>query len=129
MKRGFLILLSCLIFFSYSPVNAETVIENDIQLRNDVIYIMLYPFIQKELDKQYGNAPQTECDKIIKIERLPVGTYLFNVTVQSITFEDAHGPPNDLVTITFSNEKSPEWHAIDFKRKRLKENEIPKLCN
>ena len=72
---------------------------------------------------------QFECQKIIQIKRLPVGTYLFNVTVQLITFEDAHGPPNDLVTITFNNETSQDWHAIDFKRKRLKENEIPKLCN
>jgi len=79
--------INCLTLFSYSPVKSETVTENDIQLRNDVIYIMLYPFIQKELDKQYGNAPQTECDKIIKIEKLPIGTYMFNVTVQSITFD------------------------------------------
>ena len=129
MKKSILILLSCLILFSYSFANAETVTENDIQLRNDVIYILLYPFIQKELDKQYGNAPQTECDKIIQIKKLPIGTYLFHITVQAITFEGAHGPPNDLVTITFSNEKTLEWRAFDFKRKRLKENEIPKWCN
>ncbi len=129
MKKRLLILLSCLTFFTHSPATAETVTENDIQLRDDLIYIMFYPFIQKELDKHYGNAPQTECDKIIKIERLPVGTYLFNVTVQAVTFEGAHGPPNDLVTITFSNEKTLDWHAIDFKRKSLKEHEIPKLCN
>ena len=112
--------------FSYSPVQAKTVTENDIQLRDDVIFIMLYPLIQQELKKQYGEITQNECDKIIKIEKLPTGTYIFNVTVQLITFEGAHGPPNDLVTITFSNEKTLDWHAIDFKRKRLKPNEIPK---
>ena len=124
MKKSLLILITFLTLFS--PVQAETVTENDIQLRDDVIFIMLYPLIDKELEKQYGKAPQIECEKIIKIERLPVGTYLFNVTVQAITFEGAHGPPNDLVTITFSNEKTLEWHAIDFKRKRLKAIEIPK---
>ena len=112
--------------FSYSPAKSETVTENEIQLRDDVIFIMLYPLIQQELEKQYGEAQQTECDKIIQIKKLPIGTYIFNVTVQAITFEGAHGPPNDLVTITFSNEKTLEWHAIDFKRKRLKPNEIPK---
>ena len=126
MKKSLLILITFLTLFS--PVQAETITKNDIQLRDDVIFIMLYPLIDKELEKQYGKAPQTECDKIIKIEKLPTGTYIFNVTVQLITFEGAHDSPNDLVTITFSNEKSLEWHAIDFKRKRLKPNEIPK-CN
>lgn len=124
MKKSLLLLI--IFFASFSPVQTETVTENDIQLRDDVIFTMLYPFIDKELEKQYGEGKQIECEKIIKIERLPVGTYLFNVTVQAITFEGAHDPPNDLVTITFSNEKSLGWHAIDFKRKRLRPNEIPK---
>ncbi|MFJ8235410.1 DUF3888 domain-containing protein [Ureibacillus sp. NPDC094379] len=126
MKKSLLILLACLTLFSYSPVQAKTVTENDIRLRDDLILNLLYPSIQKELEKQYGEGKQFECQKIIQIKRLPVGTYLFNVTVQLITFEDAHGPPNDLVTITFNNETSLDWHAIDFKRKRLKTNEIPK---
>jgi len=126
MKKSLLILIACLTLFSYSPVQAETVTENDIQLRDDVIFIMLYPLIQQELEKHYGEVTQNECGEIIQIKRLPVGTYLFNVTVQVRTFEGAHSPPNDLVTITFSNEKILEWHAIDFKRKRLKPNEITK---
>lgn len=126
MKKCLFILIACLTLFSYSPVKAKTVTKNDIQLRDDVIFIMLYPLIQKELEKQYGEIKQNECSKITQIKKLPIGTYLFNVTVQLITFEGAHDPPNDLVTITFSNEKSLEWHAIDFKRKRLKPNEIPK---
>ena len=126
MKKSLLILLACLTLFSYSPVQAKTVTENDIRLRDDLILNLLYPSIQKELEKQYGEGKQFECQQIIQIKRLPVGTYLFNVTVQLITFEDAHDPPNDLVTITFNNETSLDWHVIDFKRKRLKPNEIPK---
>ena len=126
MKKSLLILLACLTLFSYFPVQAKTVTENDIRLRDDLILNLLYPSIQKELEKQYGEGKQFECQKIIQIKRLPVGTYLFNVTVQLITFEDAHGPPNDLVSITFNNETSLDWHAIDFKRKRLKPDEIPK---
>lgn len=124
MKKSLLILIACLTLFS--PVQAETMTENDIQLRDDMIFILLYPLIQQELEKQYGEIKQNECAKIVKIERLPVGTYIFNVTVQVRTFEGAHNPPNDLVTITFSNEKSSKWNAIDFKRKRLKPNEITK---
>ncbi|MDP4086122.1 MAG: DUF3888 domain-containing protein [Bacillota bacterium] len=126
MKNSLLILIACLTFFSYSPVQAETVTKNDLQLREDLIFIMLYPSIQQELKKQYGEIKQNYCGKILQIKKLPIGTYLFNVTVQVTTFEGAHGPPNDLVTITFSNEKSIESQAIDFKRRRLKPNEKTK---
>ncbi|WHY77313.1 DUF3888 domain-containing protein [Neobacillus sp. WH10] len=126
MKKSLLILIACFSLFSYSPVKAETVTKNDVQLRDDLIFIMLYPSIQQELKKQYGEIKQNMCGKITQIKQLPIGSYLFNVTVQVTTFEGAHGPPNDLMTITFSNEKTIEWQAIDFKRRRLKPNEITK---
>lgn len=82
MKKSLLILIACLTFFSYSPVQAETETENDIQLRDDLIFNLLYPSIQKELKKQYGEIIQNECGKIIQINRLLIGTYLYNVTLQ-----------------------------------------------
>ncbi|WHY84672.1 DUF3888 domain-containing protein [Neobacillus novalis] len=126
MRKSLFILIACLILFSYSPVKAETVTKNDVQLRDDLIFILLYPSIQQELKKQYGEIKQNYCGNITQIKKLPQGSYLFNVTVQVTTFECAHSPPHDLVTITFSNEKTIEWRAIDFKRRRLKPNEITK---
>ncbi|MFJ5763693.1 DUF3888 domain-containing protein [Neobacillus sp. NPDC093182] len=124
MKKSILIFISCFFLVPFTPIKAETVTNNDIQLRDDLIFIMLYPSIQQELKKQYGEIKQNHCGEIIQIMKLPIGSYLFNVTVQVTTFEGAHSPPNDLVTITFSNEKTIEWQAIDFKRRRLKPNEI-----
>ncbi|WP_066066103.1 DUF3888 domain-containing protein [Neobacillus soli] len=129
MRKSLYILIACLTLFSYSPVKAETVTKNDVQLRDDLIFILLYPSIQQELKKQYGEIKQNYCGKIVQIKKLPIGTYLFNVTVQVTTFEDAHSPPHDLVTITFSNEKTVEWEAIDFKKRRLKPNEITKCTH
>lgn len=126
MKKGLTILIACLTLFSYSPVKAETVTKDDVQLRDDLIFIMLYPSIQQELKKQYREIKQNMCGKITQIRKLPIGSYLFNVTVQVTTFEGAHSPPHDLVTITFSNEKTIEWQVIDFKKRRLKPNEITK---
>ncbi len=54
-----------------TPVKVENVTENDIQLRDDVIFIMLYPLIDKELEKQYGEAPQIECEKLSKLKGCP----------------------------------------------------------
>ncbi|MCC3359239.1 DUF3888 domain-containing protein [Bacillus sp. REN16] len=129
MKKSLLMLIASFTLLSYSPVKAETVTKNDLELRDDLIFIMLYPSIQQELKKQYGEIKQNMCGKIIKIKQLPIGSYSFNVTVQVTTFEDAHSPPNDLVTITFSNEKTIEWQAIDFKKRRLKPNEITKCMH
>ena len=41
MKKSLLILIACLTLFSYSPVQAETVTKNDVQLRDDVILNLL----------------------------------------------------------------------------------------
>lgn len=123
MKKGISILLSCFTLFSYSPVQAETVTKNDVQLRDDLIYILLVPLIYKVIEKQYGKPKQFYCGNLIQIKKLEQGSYYFDVTVQVTTFEGAHNPPNDLVTITFSNYRSPDWRTIDFKNKRLKPNE------
>jgi hypothetical protein len=126
MRKSLFIFIACLTLFSYSPVKAETVTKNDVQLRDDLIFILLYPSIQQELKKQYGEIKQNYCGNITQIKKLRQGSYLFNVTLQVTTFEGANNPPHDLVTITFSNEKTIEWQAIDFKRRRLKLNEITK---
>ncbi|WP_026565403.1 hypothetical protein [Bacillus sp. UNC41MFS5] len=64
MKKSLLILIACFSLFSYSPVKAETVTKNDVQVRDDLIFIMLYPSIQQELKKQYGEIKQNMCGKI-----------------------------------------------------------------
>lgn len=122
MKRSLLILIAIFTLFSYSPAKAETVTKNDVQLRDDVIIILLFPFIDKEIEKHYGEPKQFYNQRILKIKKLREGSYLFNVTVQVTTFEGAHNPPYDLVTITFSNKVSEDWRAIDFKSRRLKPN-------
>lgn len=121
MKKSLLILIASFTLFSYSPVKAETVTKNDVQLRDDLIISLFFPFIYKEIEKHYGEPRQFYDQRILKIKR--EGSYLFNVTVQVTTFKGAHNPPYDLVTITFSNKDSEDWRAIDFKSRRLKPNE------
>ena len=115
--------MACLLLVPYTPVKAETVNTNEIQLRDDLIFILLYPLIQEELKKQYGEIKQNDCANITQIKKSRQGSYMFEVTVQVITFEGAHNPPNDLVTITFTNSDYQGWQVIEFKSKRLKKNE------
>ncbi|NYE07842.1 hypothetical protein F4694_004683 [Bacillus niacini] len=128
MKKSLLILIACLTLFSYSPVQAETVTKNDVQLRDDVILNLLFSSIDKALEKHFGKSKQWYCQRIIQIKKVePYETYsYFNVTVQVTTFEGAHDVPYDLVTITLSNKNSMEWRAIDVKSRGLKPNEITK---
>jgi hypothetical protein len=123
MKKSLVILIAFLTLFSLSPVQAETVTKNDVQLRDDLIYILLVPVIYKEIEKQYDKPKQFYCGNILKIKRLEQGSNYFDATVQVTTFEGPHNPPNDLVTITFSNYHSPDWRAVDFKSRRLKPSE------
>lgn len=126
MKKSILILFACFTLFCYSPVKADTITKNDVQLRDELILNLLFPLIDKELEKHFGKPKQYYCQQILKIKKLEQGSYYFDVTVQVTTFEGAHNPPYDLVTIKFSNFRSPSWRTIDFKSRRLKPNEITK---
>ncbi len=126
MKKSLLILIACVTLFSCSPVQAETVTKNDVQLRDDIILNFLFLPIDKAIEKHFGKRKQFYCQRILQIKKIePYETYrYFNVTVQLTTFEGAHDFPYDLVTITFSNKYSMEWRAIEVKSKRLKPNEV-----
>ncbi|WP_078382508.1 DUF3888 domain-containing protein [Sutcliffiella halmapala] len=126
MKKSLLIWIACLTIFSCSPVQAENVTKNDIQLRDDVILNLLFPSIDRALEKHFGKLKQFYCPQILQIkEKVEHETYrYFNITVQLTTFEGAHDFPFDLVTITFSNKNSLEFRAIDVKSRRLNSNEI-----
>ncbi|WP_121614484.1 DUF3888 domain-containing protein [Mesobacillus foraminis] len=126
MKKSLLMMIACITIFSYSPVKAETVTKNDLYLREDLILNFLFPLIDKEIKRQLGEPKQFYCSNILNIRKLEQGSYFFDVTVQVIIFEGAHKPPNDLVTITFSNSNYKPWRAIEFKTKRLKPNEVDK---
>ncbi|WP_391122360.1 DUF3888 domain-containing protein [Psychrobacillus sp. L3] len=126
MKKTLFLCISCLYLLSNWSVKADTVDNKDIYLRDDLIYILFTPLINKELEKHFGELKQYYCANIIQIKKTQQGSYFFDVTVQVTTFEGAHNPPNDLVTITFSNSDYKDWHVINFKSKRLKENQIDK---
>ncbi|WP_316572074.1 DUF3888 domain-containing protein [Neobacillus sp. YIM B06451] len=124
-KRAFN--FDCLLkFFLLFTRKAETTTKNDLNFRDDLIFVLLTPLIDKEIDKHYGKVKQYYCAKILKIKKLQQGSYLFDVTVQVRTFEGAHNPPYDLVSITLSNRNPLEWRVMNYNSKRLKPNELTK---
>lgn len=119
MKKHLPILFACLILLSCLPVRAEAANINEVQVRDDLIAYLLFPLIEKQLEKHYGELKQFYNAEVLKVKKLEPGSYDFEVTVQVTTFEGAHNPPNDLVTITFSNYHSLSWQVIDFKSRRI----------
>ncbi|WP_428910714.1 DUF3888 domain-containing protein [Niallia sp. Krafla_26] len=79
-KKSLLILFAIVTLISYSPAKADSVTKNDVQLRYDVIIILLIPFIYKEIEKHYDEPKQFYNQRILKIKRLREGSYLFNIT-------------------------------------------------
>ena len=120
--------IAVMTLFSYSHVQAKTVTENEIQLRDEVILDLLFLTTYKALEEHFGKPKQYYCDQILQIEKKVEPSH-FIVTVQLITFEDAHDFPFDLVTITFSDKNNLEWQAIDINSRTLKPNEITTYTN
>jgi hypothetical protein len=50
MKKSLLILFACFTLFCNSPVKAETITKNDVQLRDELILNLLFPLIDKEIE-------------------------------------------------------------------------------
>lgn len=75
MKKGLLIMIAVFTLFTFSPTKAENVTENDVQLRDDVIIILLFPFIYEEIEKHYGEPKQFYNERILKIKKV---TYLIS---------------------------------------------------
>ncbi|TKC19619.1 DUF3888 domain-containing protein [Robertmurraya kyonggiensis] len=126
MKKILFTLIACLTLFSSPTIMAETVTKNDVRLRDEVILDLLSPAIYKAIDNHFGKPKQYYCSKILQInEKREHETYTYyEVTVQLTTFEGAHVFPFDLVTITFSNKYTVDWHAVHVKSRRLEKNEI-----
>ncbi|HDR8107718.1 TPA: DUF3888 domain-containing protein [Bacillus cereus] len=88
----------CSIFFS-SPSNSFAK-ESREQLLESALLNRYYSVIRQVTEDQY------ECDAVINIKRLGRKDEFvprFEVTLQFLTFQGAHNPPNDKVTLTLED--------------------------
>ena len=88
----------CSIFF-FSP-NYSWAKESKEQLLESALLNRYYSVIRQATEDQY------ECDSVINIKRLGKKDEFvpkFEVMLQFLTFQGAHNPPNDKVTITLED--------------------------
>ncbi|PGB03172.1 DUF3888 domain-containing protein [Bacillus toyonensis] len=117
-KLFYLIMCSIFILFASPSVS---VAQYDAPLMEDALYSVLFPKINKAIEKQYGSLKPYQCPKIISLKKVYSGTYLFQTVIEVTKYEQVGGkivPPFEKVTITFNNEEG-EWEVTKIIVKRL----------
>ncbi|QWU47287.1 DUF3888 domain-containing protein [Bacillus sp. NP247] len=93
-----MISMICSVFF-FSPSNSLAK-ESTEQLLESALLNRYYSVIRQATEDQY------ECDSVINIKRLGKKDEFvprFEITLQFLTFQGAHNPPNDKVTLTLED--------------------------
>ncbi|MDG4656869.1 DUF3888 domain-containing protein [Ectobacillus antri] len=109
MKR--LTILLCMCLYSIPlQVNADAMLE-------DAFFSVLFPKINGALEKRFGVLKKYDCPKIVSMNKMVNGTYLFRATLEVIVYEQQPGqepkPPFQKVSINFNNEDG-EWEAKEL---------------
>ncbi|PFM66441.1 hypothetical protein COJ48_00155 [Bacillus cereus] len=118
--RNLLYVIVCSSFMFFASPNVS-VAQYDAPLMEDALYSVLFPKINRAIEKQYGGLKPYECPRIISLKKMYSGTYLFQAVIEVTKYERVGGkiaPPFEKVTITFNNEEG-EWEVTKVVVKRL----------
>ncbi|EJQ52888.1 Uncharacterized protein BWINRASL_01315 [Bacillus mycoides] len=118
--RKLLYFIVCISFMLFASPSVS-IAQYDAPLMEDALYSVLFPKINKAIEKQYGTLKPYQCPKIISIKKVYSGTYLFQAIIEVTKYEQVEGkilPPFEKVAITFNNEEG-EWEVTKIIVKRL----------
>ncbi|EMX0193617.1 MULTISPECIES: DUF3888 domain-containing protein [Bacillus] len=113
----------CSIFFS-SPSDSFAK-ESREQLLESALLNRYYSVIRQVTEDQY------ECDAVINIKRLGRKDEFvprFEVTLQFLTFQGAHNPPNDKVTLTLEDYLNHIKVKNVEREKNVSNDVVEKIC-
>lgn len=113
----------CSIFFS-SPSDSFAK-ESREQLLESALLNRYYSVIRQVTEEQY------ECDAVINIKRLGRKDEFvprFEVTLQFLTFQGAHNPPNDKVTLTLEDYLDHIKVKNVEREKNVSNDVVEKIC-
>ncbi|PEK39205.1 hypothetical protein CN586_29055 [Bacillus toyonensis] len=127
MRRPFILLLSItFLFLTTTNVYSQNKLTRE-KLLEETLMVRYLPTILKVTDKLFI------CEKITDIKRLGESERQHEVTIEVVTFEQAHEPPYDLFRITLTDipEKLdvPNINVTHVERKKnLSEQQLNKHC-
>ncbi|WLD92490.1 DUF3888 domain-containing protein [Alkalihalobacillus sp. AL-G] len=121
MRKYFVIIIATVLIigFTLTPsVQANNNLNDDnIELLEDTLISTLSPVISNAVDKYFGKVTQTDCDKILNIEKLQPG---YKIRLRARTFEGPHNPPHYLVYLTLIKKGySNDWIVEKITSKKL----------
>jgi hypothetical protein len=124
LKKTKLIIITLCFWVVFAPVNANAK-ESREQLLESVLLNRYYPILRQTAESQF------ECENVITLKRLGKEYEYapqFEVKVQLLTFEGAHNPPHDIVTVTIKDTLN-EIEIMKVERKQnVSREEVIKTC-
>jgi hypothetical protein len=127
MRRPFILLLSItLLFLTTTQVYSQNKLTRE-KLLEETLMVRYLPTILKVTDKLFM------CEKITDIKRIDGSDRQHEVTIEVVTFEQAHDRPYDLFKITLTDipEKLdvPNINVTNVERKKkLSDQQLNKHC-
>ncbi|MCA1321501.1 DUF3888 domain-containing protein [Bacillus tianshenii] len=128
MKKilAFLILCTFIITTSaYANLPTETEATRENLLEDAVIDLLqsqMYEAVQKHYGTTYDKAFQ--CLRVIEIKKLHhPGSWMFEATLEGMTYSGAHGPPHDIFTVIVKKDwEGKGWLLKEYKVKKYVPN-------
>lgn len=123
-KVKLIVTILYLLLFAFAPINAYAK-ESREQLLESALLNRYYPLLKQSAGDQY------QCESITAIKRLGEENQFapkFEVKVQLLTFQGAHNPPYDIVTVLIKDIVT-ELKIINVERKQnVSHEEVKKVC-
>ena len=116
-------MITCLITFMITPIQAETDSTRYEMTLEDIIYTFLSPLQSKAIKEYFGEMYLSDFCKFVDVKTNPDNAYRYEITYQFITYERAIMPPYHLFTLTVENRTRTDWVIKDVKVRKLAENE------
>jgi thiamine kinase-like enzyme len=111
-----------IVYYCTCKCNAE---ESREQLLESALLNQYYPLLRKSADSQF------ECESVVAIKRLGEKNEFvpqFEVKVQLLTFQGAHNPPHDIVTVTIKDTVTGMKIITEERKQNVSREEVIKAC-
>ncbi|OZU87047.1 hypothetical protein CIL03_18630 [Virgibacillus indicus] len=134
MKRIFLFFF-CFLFLltptanAIQPTKTEATREN---LLEDAVIDLLQPQMYEAVKEFYGTTYDKafQCLKVVDIKKLHhPGSWMFEATLEGMTYSGAHSPPHDIFTVTVKKDwEDSNWVLKDYKVRKYDPNNQEYEC-
>lgn len=124
IRRPFILLLSItFLFLITTKVYSQNELTRE-KLLEETLMIRYLPFILESTDNKLFM-----CERITDIKRLGGNNRQHELTIEVVTFEQAHSPPYNLIRITLTDPPPEEIKVTNVKRKEnLSIQQLNKHC-